>query len=356
MNDADWLAERFEQHRPRLRAVAYRMLGSLAEADDAVQDTWLRLSRAGTDGVENLGGWLTTIVARVCLNQLRSRRLRREHPLEAHVPDPVLSRDGEAQPEDQALLADSLGLALLVVLDTLSPDERLAFVLHDMFDLPFKDIAGLIGRTPAAAKQLASRARRRVRSADIPAEHDRVREREVVDAFFSATGEGDFGRLVAVLHPDVLLRTDGGTGHPEASMVIRGSAAVAGQAVKGFRRIVTGPGAGLRRVLVNGSAGAIVMADGQPLIVIGFTVSGGQITGIDAITDPARVPEITVGVLGQRLASSATEALVSVQGQREEDGDEEQRPGHRHDDRVAGDPGGMGADGVPEKLAGGSGG
>ncbi len=209
MDDTEWLAGHFERHRPHLRAVAYRMLGSLPEADDAVQDTWLRLSRSGADDIENLGGWLTTIVARVCLNMLRARNRRREEPLAVHIPDPVISPDGEHQPEEQALLADSVGLALLIVLDTLTPDERLAFVLHDMFDLPFTEIAAMVGRTPAAAKQLASRARRRVSGAGMPApDPDLARQREVVDAFFAAARQGDFDALVAVLHPDVLLRID----------------------------------------------------------------------------------------------------------------------------------------------------
>src|SRR5499427_1245687 len=211
MGDKDFLAERFEEHRAHLRAVAYRMLGSLAEADDAVQDAWLRLSRADASEVENLGAWLTTIVARVCLNMLRSRNTRREESLSVHVPDPLISSDGVMQPEEEAVLAGSVGLALLVVLDTLSPAERLAFVLHDMFELPFEEIAPMVGRTPVAARQLASRARRRVRGADPPApDADRARQREVVNAFFLATREGNFDALVAVLDPDVVVRIDAG--------------------------------------------------------------------------------------------------------------------------------------------------
>src|SRR5947207_1668953 len=213
MNETDWLAERFEAHRGHLRAVAYRMLGSLAEADDAVQDVWLRLSRSGTENVENLGGWLTTIVARVCLNVLRSRQVRREESLDAHVPDPVISRADGVDPEHEALLADSVGLALYVVLDTLAPAERLAFVLHDMFDVPFDEIAPMVGRSPAAARQLASRARRRVRGAAPTPDPDLARQREVVDAFLAASRAGDFEALVAVLDPDVVFRVDaGGTG------------------------------------------------------------------------------------------------------------------------------------------------
>ena len=289
MDDDEWLVGRFEQHRPHLRAVAYRMLGSLAEADDAVQDAWLRLSRSGTDGVENLGGWLTTVVARVCLNMLRSRDRRREDPLEVHVPDPVISREGTFQPEDEALLADSVGLALMVVLDTLSPDERLAFVLHDMFELPFAQIGAMIGRTPAAAKQLASRARRRVSGAAVPADPDLARQREVVDAFFSAARRGDFEALVAVLHPEVLLRAEPDAGHPEAALRVRGAAAVARQAVKGFRLLFGRPAVTLHPVLVNGAAGVLVTMDGKPFTVMSFVVAGGKIARIDAIADPGRV-------------------------------------------------------------------
>ena len=276
------------------------MLGSLAEADDAVQDTWLRLSRSGTDGVENLGGWLTTIVARVCLNMLRSRDRRREEPLAVHVPDPVISPGGEYQPEDEALLADSVGLALLIVLDTLSPDERLAFVLHDMFDLPFAQIAPMISRSPAAAKQLASRARRRVRDAAVPADPDLARQRAVVDAFLSAARRGDFDALVAVLHPGVLLRVDADARHREASLLVQGSAAVARQAAKGFRLIFAGPAAEVHPVLVNGSAGVVVTLDGQPFTVISFTVADGKIHGIDAIADPGRVRSLAGSTLGAR--------------------------------------------------------
>jgi len=296
MDDSEWLAGHFEQHRPHLRAVAYRMLGSLAEADDAVQDTWVRLSRSDAAGVQNLGGWLTTILARVCLNMLRSRNLRREEPLEVHLPDPVVSPEAGIQPEEQALLADSVGLALLVVLDTLTPDEKLAFVLHDMFELPFKEIAPVVGRTPAAAKQLASRARR-VKGAEIPADPDFARQREVVDAFFAAARQGDFDALVTVLHPDVLLRVDGGAENPEASMLIRGSAAVARQAAMGIRHLLGRPAAGLRRVVVSGSAGVLVTLDGQPITLMSFTVAEGKIAEIAGIADPGRVRRIAAAVL-----------------------------------------------------------
>src|ERR687894_781724 len=250
MDENEWLADRFEAHRAHLRAVAYRMLGSLTEADDAVQETWIRLSRSGADEVENLGGWLTTIVARVCLNMLRSRNVRREQAFAVHIPDPVISPDGELQPEEEALLADSVGLALLVVLDTLSPAERLAFVLHDMFELPFEEIAPMVGRSPVAARQLASRARRRVKGAEIRTpDADLARQREVVDAFFSAARGGDFDALVAVLDPDVVLRAEVGDRGPAAAVAVRGAAAVARHAVM-FKR----PRPELHPVLVNGAA------------------------------------------------------------------------------------------------------
>jgi RNA polymerase sigma factor (sigma-70 family) len=295
MDENEWLAERFEKHRAHLRAVAYRMLGSLTDADDAVQDAWLRLNRAWADEVENLGGWLTTVVAQVCLNMLRSRNTRREESLDVHVPDPVISPDGALQPEEEALLADSVGLALLVVLDTLAPAERLAFVLHDMFDLPFEEIAPMVGRTPAAARQLASRARRRVKGADIPApDPDLARQRDVVNAFFSAARGGDFDALVAVLDPDVVLRIDVGVKRPAASMVIHGAAAVARQAHSGLRPILARPVVHLRPALVNGAAGVLITLNGQPMTVMGFTVAAGK---IDAIADPDRVRRIATAVL-----------------------------------------------------------
>jgi RNA polymerase sigma factor (sigma-70 family) len=294
MDERDWLAGRFEEHRPRLRAVAYRMLGSLAEADDAVQDAWLRLSRAGAGEVENLGGWLTTVVARICLNMLRSRATRREEPLDAHLPDPVISPEGQLQPEEEALLADSVGLALLVVLDSLSPAERLAFVLHDMFDLPFEEIAPMVGRTPAAARQLASRARRRVGGAEIPApDPDLARQRDVVDAFFRAARGGDFDTLVTLLDPDVVLRSDFGARRPAAT-VTHGAAAVARQALIGAV-----PTAQLHPALVNGAAGVVVTVRGRPFAVLGFTVTDGRIVEIDAIADPDRVRRIAASALGR---------------------------------------------------------
>jgi RNA polymerase sigma-70 factor (ECF subfamily) len=291
MEEQEWLADRFEEHRPHLRAVAYRMLGSLAEADDAVQDAWLRCSRSGANDVENLGGWLTTIVALVCLNTLRSHNARREEPFGVRLPDPVLSRDGELQPEDQVVLGDSVGLALLVVLDTLAPAERLAFVLHNVFGMPFGEIAPMVERTPTAARQLASRARRRVKGAELPApDRDLARQREVVDAFFAAARAGDFEGLVAVLHPDVVLRADFGPRRPHASRVIRGAAAVAENA----RPL---PGSQLHPVMVNGAPGVVVTVRGRPFAILGFTVSRGRIVEIDAIGDPDRVRRIAAAVL-----------------------------------------------------------
>jgi RNA polymerase sigma factor (sigma-70 family) len=294
MDDNEWLAGHFERYRPHLRAVAYRMLGSLAEADDAVQDTWLRLTRSSTGEIENLGGLLTTMVARVSLNMLRSRYRRREESLEVHVPDPVISLDGESQPEDAALLADSVGLALLVVLDSLTPEERLAFVLHDMFELPFKEIGPMVGRSPAAARQLASRARHRVKGGGLPApELDPARQREVVDAFYAAARRGDFEALVALLHPGVVARSDAGI----AAKVTHGAEPVARQAL-----LVNGvlpPDAKVYPVLINGSAGAVVTVREKPFSVMGFTVADGTITEITIIVDPQRVGRIAAAVLAR---------------------------------------------------------
>jgi len=278
MAEQDWLAERFEDRRAHLRAVAYRMLGSFAEADDAVQDTWLRVSRSGAGDVENLGAWLTTIVARVCLNILRSRNTRRADELGQHLPDPEVR-----SPEDEALMADSVSLALLVVLNTLTPSERLVFVLHDMFQLPFDQIAPLVDRSPAAARQLASRARRRVKGAEIPApDADVARQRRVVDAFFQAARGGDFDALVALLDPNVVLRSDTGGRRPGIPSVIHGAAAVARQA-----RPV--PNSELLPAMVNGAPGVVVAVGGRPFAVMGFIIAGGRILEIDAIADPARV-------------------------------------------------------------------
>ena len=282
MTDNDWLAEQFEEHREHLRAVAYRMLGSMADADDALQDAWLRSSRTGAADVENIGGWLTTIVARVSLNMLRSRKTRREEAFDMGIPDPVVSPEAGDDPEHETLLADSVGLALLVVLETLSPAERLAFVLHDMFDLPFDEIGPMIERSPTAARQLASRARRRVRGAATP-DTDPGRQREVVNAFFAAARGGDFDALVAVLDPDVVLRADGGPGDP-ATAVVHGARQVAGRALR-----FANPAAVLHPALVNGAAGVVVTVDGQPFSVLGFTVVDGRIVEIDAVAGPERL-------------------------------------------------------------------
>ena len=295
MAENERLAERFESHRAYLRAVAYRLLGSLAEADDAVQEAWLRVSSAGARDVENLGGWLTTIVARVALNMLRARNARREESYGVHLPDPVVSREDDLQPEEEVLLADSVGLALLVVLDSLGPAERLAFVLHDVFQLPFDEIAPMVDRTPTAARQLASRARRRIQRADIPqADPDRVHQRAVVDAFFSAAREGDFDTLLTVLDPEVALRADFGPKHPARSVVIRGAAEVARSAMLGGALA----GARLIPALVNGAAGAVVTIGEHPFAVMGFIVAGGRIVEIDAIAESARVRRIAAPVLG----------------------------------------------------------
>jgi RNA polymerase sigma-70 factor (ECF subfamily) len=269
------------------------MLGSVSEADDAVQDAWLRVSLADASDVDNLGGWLTTVVARVCLNMLRARKTRRELPLDTQLPDPVISPYRMPQPDDQAVLADSVSLALLVVLDTLSPAERLAFVLHDMFELPFEEIAAMVDRSPAAARQLASRARRRVKGVEIPApDHDLVRQRAVVDAFFRAARGGDFDALVAVLDPDVVLRADFGGRRPAAPKITRGAAGVAKQAVIGAL-----PHAELHPALVNGAAGVVITVRGRPFAILGFTVTNGKIIEIDAIADPERVARIGAAVL-----------------------------------------------------------
>ena len=292
MGDDEFLAERFEEHRAHLRAVAYKMLGSLSEAEDAVQESWLRLSRTDTSEVEDLRAWLTTVVARVSLNVLRSRRTRREEPLDVRVPDPVVSRDDGTQPEHEALLADSVGLALLVVLETLAPAERLAFVLHDMFGVPFDEIAGMVDRSPAAARQLASRARRRFQGAAPVPDADLAGQRKVVDAFFAAARDGDFDALVAVLDPDVVSRSDGGTLRPGATGVVRGAREVAARALT-FARLSPF----VRPALVNGAAGAVVAPRGEPFSVMGFTVVGGRIVEIDAITDPERLRELDLAVL-----------------------------------------------------------
>jgi len=292
--DPTWLAEVFEKHRARLRAVAYRMLGSLPDADDAVQDAWFRFSRSDTSSVDNLGGFLTTIVARVCLNTLRARKARPEDAVGVHMPDPFVSGEDGADPETEALLADSVGLALLVVLDTLAPAERLAFVLHDLFDVPFDEIAPMVGRSAAAARQLASRARRQVHSAGYRApDTDRAAQRALVDAFFAAARGGDLGKLAALLYPDVVLRADGGAANPQASAVLYGADAVARRAA-----MFIGPLAlRVRPSLVNGAAGAVLTREGQPVALLGFTIVAGRVSEIDAITDPDRLSRLDLSVL-----------------------------------------------------------
>jgi RNA polymerase sigma-70 factor (ECF subfamily) len=285
MNDQDWLAERFEANRSHLRGVAFRMLGSLSEADDAVQEAWIRLSRTDTSEVDNLRAWLTTVVGRVCLNLLRSRKTRREASLETHVPDPMLSPEAGMDPEQEALLGDSVGLALQVVLDSLSPAERVAFVLHDVFAVPFDDVAPIVGRTPTAARQLASRARRRVQGAPVP-DVDLEGQWAVVDAFLAAARAGDFERLLAVLDPDVVVRSDGGVARPDLGTLIRGARAVAEQAMT-FRRLTA------TRALVNGIPGGVAWApDGGPFAVVALTVRGGRIVAIDVLADPDRLGQL----------------------------------------------------------------
>jgi RNA polymerase sigma-70 factor, ECF subfamily len=290
VTEQDWLAERFEERRARLRALAFRMLGSLSEADDAVQEAWLRLGRSEAGEIENLDGWLTTVVARVCLNMLRARDARRERPLDPHVPEPILTGAEGVDPELEAILADSVGLAMLVVLETLSPPERLVFVLHDMFGVTFDEIARIVGRSPGAARQLASRARRRVRGTPVP-DADLARQRAVVDAFLAATRDGDFEALMAVLDPDVVRRADlGSVPAPASAPEVRGAEAVAEQAIAGLRG--RGPGVVIRPVLVNGAIGRVVLDEGRPVAVMGFTVSEGRIAAIDILADPERLSEL----------------------------------------------------------------
>ena len=290
MDERDWLTQQFEEHRTRLRAVAYRMLGSLTEADDAVQEAWLRLNRSDAAAIENLGGWLTTVVARISLNMLRSRDTRREEPLESRLPEPIIDRADGTDPEHEALLSDAVGLALLVVLETLSPAERLAFVLHDMFGVPFDEIAPIVDRSPEAARQLASRARRRVRAENTVPDADVDTQREVVDAFLAAAREGDFERLLEVLDPDVVLRADFG---PASELqVVRGAEAVMAQA-----RIYGQLGLDLRPALVNGAAGGVALRDGVPFSVGAFTVRAGKIVELDFLVDPERLRELDLTVL-----------------------------------------------------------
>ncbi len=292
MNESVELIARFEEHRPHLRAVAYRMLGSLSEADDAVQEGWLRLNRTDTSEVENLGGWLTTVVARVCLNMLRSREQRREDPLELRIPDPVISNQRGIDPEQEVLLADSVGLALLVVLESLGPDERIAFVLHDMFAVPFDEIAPMLDKSTAAVRQLASRARRKVQDKAPAPDPDLSRQRLVVDAFFAASRDGRFDALVAVLHPDVVLRSDGGTLRARQNVVLHGAETVASQAVT-FAKLA--PFA--LPALINGAAGAAVVVNGKLVSVMAFTVLDGRAVAIDVIVDPDRLGRLDISAL-----------------------------------------------------------
>jgi RNA polymerase sigma factor (sigma-70 family) len=292
LNEQEWLADRFEEQRMRLRAVAYRMLGSLTEADDAVQEAWLRLSRSNASEIENLAGWLTTVVARVSLNILRSRSLRREEPLGPHVPDPIVDGVDGTDPEHEALLADAVGLALLVVLETLTPPERLAFVLHDMFAVPFEEIATIVDRTPQAARQLASRARRRVQTRGTAPDVGVDAQREVVDAFLAAARDGDFDRLVAVLDPDVVLRADGGAALAGASIEVRGAAEVAKRALIWSRVDLV-----QHRALVNGAAGLVATRDGVPFSVASVIVREGKIVEMDILADPDRLARLDLAIL-----------------------------------------------------------
>jgi RNA polymerase sigma factor (sigma-70 family) len=294
MGDQDWLAERFEENRSHLRGVAYRMLGSLAEADDAVQEAWMRLSRTDTSDVDNLRAWLTTVVGRVCLNMLRSRTTRRESSLETHVPDPVVSAEEGLDPEQEALLGDSVGLAMLVVLESLSPAERVAFVLHDVFGVPFDQIVPIVGRSPTAVRQLASRARRRVHGSPVP-DVDLDTQWAVVDAFLAASRGGDFERLLAALDPEVVLRSDGGAARPGLISLVRGAQAVAEQAMS-FRRFAESA----TRILVNGIPGSVAWAaDGSPFAVGAVTVRGGRIVRIDILADPDRLRQLDLTVVAR---------------------------------------------------------
>jgi RNA polymerase sigma-70 factor (ECF subfamily) len=293
MDDRDWLAQRFEAHRAHLRGVAYRMLGSISEADDAVQEAWIRLSRSDPSEVENLRGWLTTVVGRVALNMLRARKSRREAALDVHVPDLIVGDETGIDPEHEALIGESVGLAMLVVLDSLSPSERVAFVLHDVFGVPFDEIAPIVGRTPTAARQLASRARRQVQGAPVP-DVDLDGQWAVVDAFLEAARAGNFERLLAVLDPDVVLRSDGGAARPRLTSLVRGASAVAERAM-GFRRF-----AGTStRALANGIPAGVAWApDGSPLAVVALTVRGGHIAAIDVLADPVRLGKLDLTVAG----------------------------------------------------------
>jgi RNA polymerase sigma factor (sigma-70 family) len=288
MDERDWLAERFQAHRPRLRAVAYRMLGSTSEADDAVQETWIRLSRSNAGEIDNLEAWLVTAVGRVALNMLRSRKTRREEPLDGRLPDPIVDRADGIDPEHEALLADSVGLALLVVLETLTPAERLAYVLHDTFSVPFDEIGAILDRSPEAARQLASRGRRRIRGADTTPDADPAARQEVVEAFLAAARDGDFDALVAVLDPDIVLREDTGSG---TLVEVRGADNVARRA-KGFSQL----GLVARPALVNGGAGWVSLLDGELFAVAALTLQNRRIATMDILRDPARLARVDLAV------------------------------------------------------------
>jgi RNA polymerase sigma-70 factor (ECF subfamily) len=289
LQDHEWLADRFEANRTHLRAVAFRMLGSTSEAEDAVQEAWIRLSRSGTSGVENLGGWMTTIVARICLDMLRSRKSRREESLDTPLADSAAGDEDGTDPEREAVLADSIGLALLVVLKTLAPAERVAFVLHDMFDLPFDEIAPIVGRSPAAARQLASRARRRVQGVDAAPDADRTHQRQVVEAFLAASRGGDFEALLVLLDPGVVLRADEAAVLVGATKEVRGAAAVA-DTFSGRARVA-------KPALVDGSVGAVWAPGGQPRLVFAFTIVGRKIVEIELLADPERLSRIALTIL-----------------------------------------------------------
>ena len=290
MSTTQWAAVTFEEHRAHLRGVAYRMLGSLSDADDAVQDAWLRFSAADRSQVENVRGWLTTVVARVCLNMLRTRRTRRERPLEGSLPDPIVSGFDGSDPQQEVLLGEAVGMALLVMLDTLTPAERVAFVLHDVFGMPYDEIAVIVDRSPAATRQFASRGRRRVRGSPRP-DADLRRQREVMDAFVKASRDGDLQALLAVLDPDVVLHVDGGAPAGGRQRTVRGARAVAAQAMR-FRELALSA----HVALVNGAVGAVVVRDGRPFSVIGMTVSGGRIVEIDIVSDPDRLARLRLSI------------------------------------------------------------
>jgi RNA polymerase sigma factor (sigma-70 family) len=293
MEERDWLAQRFQEHRPRLRAVAYRMLGSTSEADDAVQEAWIRLSRSNAGEIDNLEAWLVTVVGRVALNMLRSRKTRREEPLDAHLPDPILDRADGIDPEHEALLADSVGLALLVVLETLTPAERLAYVLHDMFSVPFDEIGAILDRSPEAARQLASRGRRRIRGAHTTPDADAAAQQEVVEAFLAAARDGDFDALVAVLDPDIVLREDRGSG---TIVEVRGAENVARRA-----KAASQLGLVVRPALINGAAGWVSLLDGEVYAIAALTLQNGRITTMDILLDPARLARLDLTDFDSRL-------------------------------------------------------